>query len=79
MDVGVAVEETPVKVTTIVESLQGTLVPTLSEGLTRKLPPAMPICEVPVPITTKVKVARTPEKATDAVSEANASISPSGR
>ena len=79
VDVGVAVEETPVKVTTIVASLQGTLVPTLSEGLTRKLPPAMLICEVPVPITTKVIVARTPEEPTDVVSAAKASDNPSRR
>ena len=79
VDVGEVVEETPVKVTAIVALLQGTLVPTLSEGLTRKLAPAMPICEVPVPVTTKVKVARTPEEPTDVVSAAKASDNPSGR
>jgi hypothetical protein len=73
---GEGVEEIAVKVATMVALLQTTLVPTVSEVLTRTLPPAIPIWEVPVPVTTKVKVARTPEEAADVLATAKTSDNP---
>ena len=73
---GEGVEEIAVKVATMVALLQTTLVPTVSELLIRTLPPAIPIWEVPVPVTTKVKVARTPEDSTEVPSADRASVKP---
>ncbi len=76
LGVGEGVEETPFKVTIIVALSQVTLTPKESVLSARRLPPAIVIWDVPVPVTRKVKVARTPEDSTDVPSIDNASVNP---
>ena len=76
LGVGEGVEETPVKVATTVALLLVTSTPTESVAFARKLPPAIVIWDVPVPVTRKVKVARTPEDPTDVPSIDSASVNP---
>jgi len=75
-DVGVGEGETAVEVATNVALLHGTFTPTLSVLLVRMLAPERLIWEVPIPFTTKVKVARTPDDSADVVAEAKASLNP---
>jgi hypothetical protein len=73
---GVGVEEMAVKVAIMVALLQAMLVPTLSVLLALRLPPAMPIWEVPAPVTVKVSVAMTPEDSIEVASAVTASVNP---
>lgn len=73
---GVGVEVMAVRVDMMVALLQAMLVPVESVGLTLRLAPAMPICDVPVPTTTKVKFASTPDDSIEVPVAGSASFSP---
>lgn len=65
LGVPVGVGEILFERTLIVALLLTTLTPVESLEVNRKLPPVMPIIELPEPVTRKVKVAKTPEESVD--------------